>query len=281
MKRGLRKGACSLKNKWFWPGILTLALTAHIAAGAQSGSQKAIPVGSEHHHHLSFHNQYVRVFEVRLAPHESTLLHQHDNDYIYISIGDAQISATVSGQAETHVKLQNREVRFARGGFAHVVHNDGNQEFRVTDVDLAQPQGKLRNLCLQVVADEPLACPEASVIVKKDAPFTERPEFDTEKTRVVLVRVQGHQEFPLGGEKWDQLVVSVDESVLAPAAGKGPERLLHPGDFAWLGRGGIARVLKNNSDQEAWFYRIEMRPSEPNESSKGAIVGAPLAPKKP
>lgn len=278
-----------MRTKWACAGVLSLSFAAAIAgqmaAGAQngqeSGIQMAIPVASERHHHLSFQNEYVRVFEVHLAPHESTLLHQHDNDYVYISIGDAQISATIPGQAETHVKLAHREMKFVRGGFAHVVHNDGDQEFHVTDVDLAQPQGKLHNLCLQAIAGEPLACPEAQESAPKDAAYTERPEFETEKTRVVLIRVQPHREVPLSGGKWEQLVVSVEESVLAFATGKGPERLLHPGDFVWLGRGGMARVLKNNGGKEAWFYRIEMHPAARGEAATGPIVGAPLAPKKP
>ncbi len=285
----IEKGAFLLKTKWAYTGLLSLSLAAalagQMAAGAQtgqgSGNQKAIPVASEHHHRLSFQNQYVRVFEVRLAPHESTLLHQHDNDYVYISIGDGQISATVPGQAEMHVKLAHREARFVRGGFAHVVRNDGDQEFHVTDVDLVQPQGKVRNLCLQVIAGEPLACPEAQDSAAKDAAYTERPEFETGRTRVVLIRVQPHREVLLSDGEWDQLLVSVEESVLAPAIGKGPERLLHPGDFAWLGRGGLARVLKNNGGKEAWFYRIEMHPATPGEAATGPIVGAPLAPKKP
>jgi len=286
----IEKGVCPLKTWWACTRVLIITFAVAVIAGRnpsagqggkEGGNPKAIPVASEPHHHLSFQNHYVRVFEVRLAPQESTLLHQHDSDYIYFAIGDAQLSTSVPGEAITQVKLKDREVGFTRGGFAHVVHNGGNQEFRVTDVDLVQPQGKLRNLCLQVVADEPLACPEASVIVKEDAPFTERPEFETQKTRVVLVRLRGHGEFPLSDGKWDQLVVSVDESVLAPTNGKGPERLLHPGDFAWLGRGGIARVLKNHSDKEAWIYRVEMRSSAPEEAAKGPIVGAPLAPKKP
>lgn len=286
----IERGVFLLRTKWACLVVLSLsfaiAIAGQTAAGAHAGqesvSQKAIPVASEHHHHLSFQNQYVRVFEVSLAPHESTLLHQHDNDYIYISIGDAQVSTTIPGQAETHSKLANREVRFVRGGFAHVVHNDGDQEFRVADVDLVQPQGKLRNLCLQVIASEPLACPDAPETGAKDAGYSISPEFETDRTRVVLIRVQPHREVPLSGGRWEELIVSVEESVLAPATGKGPERLLHPGDFVWLGDGaGMPRVLKNNTGAEAWFYRFEMRPTSTTDAAKGPIVGAPLAPKKP
>ena len=98
---------------------------------------------------------------------------------------------------------------------------------------------------------------------------------------MILIRLQPQREVPLSGGKWEELIVSVEESVLAPAAGKGPERLLHPGDFAWLGRGGMARVLKNNGVAEAWIYKFEFQPSSLDKEASGPIVGAPLAPKKP
>jgi len=41
---------------------------------------KPMPFQEEPHHHWKFENQYVRVFEVMLAPGESTLFHTHSSD---------------------------------------------------------------------------------------------------------------------------------------------------------------------------------------------------------
>src|SRR5207245_6611395 len=124
-------------------------------------------------------NDYVKMQEVEVAPHESTLLHQHDRDYVYITIGDAQVTSAIPGRQEVHLKLADGEARFSRGGFAHVARNDADTPFRNVTIELLRPQGELRKLCLQVIANEPSDCPETP---KKQVPATTHtalPEFNT------------------------------------------------------------------------------------------------------
>ena len=42
---------------------------------------------------LLFENQRVRVWDLRLAPGESTGLHRHETDYFYVVIGDGQLQS--------------------------------------------------------------------------------------------------------------------------------------------------------------------------------------------
>ena len=51
--------------------------------------QSPVPVSSEPRHHLKFENAYVRVFDVMVPPGDQTLFHTHANDYLFVSIGDA------------------------------------------------------------------------------------------------------------------------------------------------------------------------------------------------
>src|SRR5947209_2044773 len=105
-----------MKAKWAWHTVLLLPLCA--SAGNQAPTAQtaaAVPITSEPHHHLSLQNDYVKVYEVEVAPHQSTLLHQHDRDYVYITIGDAQVTSAIPGRQEVHLKLADGEAhRLAR-----------------------------------------------------------------------------------------------------------------------------------------------------------------------
>lgn len=278
-------GGLPLKANW---ACLRVSLLLPLCASLPTLSAQApiaVPIASEPHHHLSLQNEYVKAFEVEVAPHESTLLHQHDHDYVYIAIGDAQVTSAVPGKPDVHLKLADGEVRFSRGGFAHVARNDADAPFRNVTIELLRPQGQLRNICLQVVANEPTACPGTQEPPAADATHSDRPEFETDETRVILTRVMSHQRVNLSDARWDELIVALDEAVIGFAAGKGPERLLHPGDCVWLGRGGVTRVFKNNGEKEARFITLEVQPKGSEEpaaaAATGSIVGAPLVPQDP
>src|ERR1700731_353578 len=80
--------------------FLSLPLRTLSASHApfQSGNPAqvaAVPISEEHHHHLVLENPFIRAYEVEVPPHESTLFHRHDQDYIYIVFGDADITNAV------------------------------------------------------------------------------------------------------------------------------------------------------------------------------------------
>jgi quercetin dioxygenase-like cupin family protein len=56
------------------------------------------------------------------------------------------------------------------------------------------------------------------------------------------------------------LIVTIDESAVAAAAGKGPDKALHPGDFVWIGHGETARVFKNSSEKEVHVVTVALKP---------------------
>ena len=275
-----------MKAKWAWHAVLLVPLCA--SAGNQTPTAQtaaAVSITSEPHHHLSLQNDYVKVYEVEVAPHESTLLHQHDRDYVYITIGDAQVTSAIPGRQEVHLKLADGEARFSRGGFAHVARNDADTPFRNVTIELLRPQGELRNLCLQVIANEPAACPGTPEKPAPAATHTAWPEFKTGETRVILTRVKPRQKVNLRDSRWEQLIVALDEGVIAFAAGKGPEKSLRPGGSVWLGREDVARVFQNGGDKEARFITLQMQPKGSQEpapaAATGPIVAAPFVPHDP
>ncbi len=75
---------------------------------AQSSAQApAIPTMDHepHHHHLTLQNDYVKVFNVEVAPGDSIILHSHDADTIIaIAIGDQLVTVGIPGKTGPAIK---------------------------------------------------------------------------------------------------------------------------------------------------------------------------------
>jgi hypothetical protein len=103
-----------------------------------------VEITNEPHHHLTFENQYVRVFNVEVDSGSQTLTHWHHHDYIAITLGDAEIANTVKDKPTVTVKLPDGDVRFAPGNFAHYVRDLGPGPFRNVTIEILQDES-LRN----------------------------------------------------------------------------------------------------------------------------------------
>ena len=95
---------------------LTTFLTAQSAAAE-------VEITAEPHHHQTFANDQVRVFNVELPPHAETLMHWHRHDYIYVTLGDSEVVNAVQGKDPVTVKLQDGQTGFLPGNFAHVARD--------------------------------------------------------------------------------------------------------------------------------------------------------------
>ena len=124
------------------------------SVGAQAQEPVSLAYGSvpgEPHHHLKIENEYVRVYYVEVPPHENTLLHQHDHDCIYVSLGPSDVVNAILNKPEIHLQLKDGETHFTRGGFAHVARNLADTPFRNITIELLNPQGEARNRCEKVI----------------------------------------------------------------------------------------------------------------------------------
>src|SRR5580700_8722168 len=96
---------------------LLVALLLAITVAAQTPAE--VEITAEPSHHLALQNQYIRVFQVEVPAHASTLIHRHRHDYIFVSLGPSEVSNEVVGKLPVTLKLQDGEVRATDGGFAH------------------------------------------------------------------------------------------------------------------------------------------------------------------
>lgn len=123
-----------------------------IAQSGAPGQTSSVPISEEHHHHLVLANQFIQAYEVEVPAHESTLLHRHDQDYVYIVFGDADITNAIQGKPEIKAHLADTTVNYARGPLTHIAHVDGNTIFRNITVQLLQSQGELKTYYPSVTA---------------------------------------------------------------------------------------------------------------------------------
>ena len=119
--------------------IATVAVTLASAAHPQI----AVPVTGEPHHHQVYSDTHVRSFSVEVPAHTSTLLHQHERDYVWVGLGAATFVNAVAGKAEVPVVAVNGSVHFSKGGFAHVARikdakNSGCPRFYPSDLRVPQ-----------------------------------------------------------------------------------------------------------------------------------------------
>jgi quercetin dioxygenase-like cupin family protein len=114
--------------------LLCLALLTAQAAAPE------VEITNEPHHHLTFENKSVRVFNVEVAPKTETQIHWHRHDYIAVTLGPAEISNAVKDKPPATVKFAAGDTRFASATFAHFVRATGPEPFRNVTVELLEDE---------------------------------------------------------------------------------------------------------------------------------------------
>ncbi|HEY6947080.1 MAG TPA: hypothetical protein VI431_18215 [Candidatus Acidoferrum sp.] len=216
--------------------VLTLTLLPLVCA-ISANVQEPVPLGrgnmpGEPHHHLKIENEYVRVYYVEVPPHEATQLHQHDHDYIYVSLGPSDVVNAILNKPEIHLQLKDGETHFTRGGFAHVAQNLADTPFRNITVELLKPQGDAHNLCSQFILSDSLG--------KCDQPkpnyFSVKHEFETSECLVELVQLSPRMDLTLHAKelRFHSLLIPLGYSQIRVAAKGKPGKQVTGGEVTWI-----------------------------------------------
>ena len=100
------------------------------------------PVSPQIGTRLLFENDRVRVWDLCLAPGESTGLHRHTSDYLYVVIGDGTLQAAdANGNPRGSAsEMADGEVRFREidGEDIHEAVNAGDTPWRNIIVELKE-----------------------------------------------------------------------------------------------------------------------------------------------
>lgn len=204
-----------------------------------------VPLEEEPHHVLVFQNDFVHVFNVTVPPLDSTLLHQHDLPYIYLTLGTTTIVNAVQGKPEARLTLPDGATRFTPGGFAHIARTDAGILFHNITVELERPQAAPRNLG-DDADHRPLgSCPQSEAAPQQNnqAPAEQViPCFETSELRMDVVRVEGGRDYAQPAPQSPALLIAMSNSQLDVSLGGEHISFLHAGDVLWLPAGTPRRV---------------------------------------
>jgi quercetin dioxygenase-like cupin family protein len=207
-----------------------------------------VEITSEPSHHLAIDNEYVRVFQVEVAPHTATLMHRHRHDYIAVTLGDAHISNEVEGKPPVEVNLKNGGAGFTAGNFAHIARNLGEQPFRNVTIELMQDE-KLRQT--------PSHWPEQNG--EKTFPGgSSKILFVKDGVRVSEVNLEPGATEPSHHHDGPHLAIAVsDLDLRSDVEGSAPTReKLKAGDVRWL-PGGYTHTVTNVGKNPARIVAVE------------------------
>src|SRR5262245_5436408 len=98
-----------------------------------------VPIDHEPSHHQVLENDYVRVFDVVVAPKTATLMHRHDRDYTFVVLGDSDLSNERMNEKPVHLVVKDGDVRYSKGGFAHIARNLADTPFHNITIELKKP----------------------------------------------------------------------------------------------------------------------------------------------
>jgi hypothetical protein len=168
--------------------VLVVTLLAAAACGAQS-IPGAILARREPHHHFAYEDSTVRVLRVRVGPKDTTLLHEHDPDYVWIALGASEIVNAKLGAPDAVIKSKNMSIHYTPGNFAHVARNRGRSPFDNITVELLQPQSNVRNLCEPALGGQPANCSDKKAREHEFIGAGDHPAFMTDQLKVSLATI--------------------------------------------------------------------------------------------
>jgi quercetin dioxygenase-like cupin family protein len=251
-----------------------LALGMCVSAAAQNGPSKApapavVEITAEPSHHLVLKNQTVRVFYVEVAPQAATRMHRHRHDYVFVTLGDSEVRNERQGQKPAELRLADGDVRFTKGGFAHVARNLADAPFRNLTIEVLKPARGIVGLATCDV-EEGIECGFCNISPagqqKCDWPgdMNALPELEKKEQEYgvyqFVMHLQPGSTTGMHNHKVDHLLVAVSDLELKnEVEGKPAETVrLKSGEVRWV-KGGFTHSLTNLSKQPAWLVSFEFK----------------------
>jgi quercetin dioxygenase-like cupin family protein len=224
--------------------IVLLALTV-------SAQTAEVEITAEPSHHLVLKNQYVRVFQVEVAPQAATLMHRHRHDYVFVTLGAAEISNEVAGKPPVTLKLHDGEVRATDGNFAHIARDLGATPFRNVTIELLQDEKAH-------TTPPPAWDDDRSLQVLHGG--TQQILFVKDGVRVSEIELQVAGSLPRHHHAHPHLVVAVTDCILRnDVVGKGASNVeMKSGDIKWI-EAGVTHSLTNVGTSNAKFVTLEFQ----------------------
>jgi quercetin dioxygenase-like cupin family protein len=231
-----------------------------LATATLAQQQQSVEITSEPSHHLVLQNEYVRVFDVTVAPRATTLVHKHNYDYLFVTLGDSDVVSARPGEKPVALQLKDGEVRYTPGNFAHAAINKSDRPFHNITIELLKPSSKVATCAEACLVNTPCTdrtnyfCPSSEKRISSDQWLV---------SMVTLPPAARMEQQP----KNPHLIIAVSDLDLAsvPRTESASSNIKRtPGGLAWV-RAGVAPTVTNNSSKPAQFVTLEFKPDKQNQ----------------
>lgn len=227
-------------------GLLFLA-TATLA------QQQSVEITSEPSHHLVFQNEYVRVFDVTVAPRATTLIHRHHSDYLFVTLGDSDVVSTRVGEKPVALHLKDGEVRYTPGNFAHAAGNESDRPFHNITIELLKPSTNVKT-CTEACLEN-IQCGNSNGGL---CPATEK-RISSDQWTISLVTLPPSSSAENLLHSDPQMVVAVSDIDLKVQARSSSDNLKRAtGGLAWI-PDGTSHAVVNKAKEPARFITLEFK----------------------
>jgi quercetin dioxygenase-like cupin family protein len=222
-----------------------------LATASLAQQQQPVEITSEPRHHLVFQNEYVRVFDVTVAPRDTTLVHRHNHDYLFVTLGDSDVVSARPGEKPVSLLLKDGEVRFTPGNFAHAAINNSDRPFHNTTIELLKPSTNVQPCMVNCSRDA----------VGPGVTSTTR-LYDSDQWTVSLVTLPPSARMEKHTHTLPHLVVAVSDLDLTTQSDSASNNFKRAsGGLAWV-PAGVTHTLTNNSSKPAQFVTLEFKPEQ-------------------
>lgn len=248
---------------------LFLSLVLCVSAAAQTAAAPVVEITAEPHHHLVLKNKVVRVFSVEVPPQASTLMHRHKSDYVFVTLGDSEIRNLRQGEKPVDLRLKDGDVRFTKGGFAHIARNLADMPFRNVTIEVLKPaRGIVRMSTCDI--DQGIECgfcdvsPEGKQKCEWPGATETLPDLEKKEPGYGVYQFVTHLQpgstTGMHTHKVNHLLVAVSDLELKnEVQGKPAEVLkMKSGEVRWV-KGGFTHSLTNVGKQPAWLVSFEFK----------------------
>jgi quercetin dioxygenase-like cupin family protein len=193
---------------------------------------------------------------VTVAPKATTLIHRHNYDYLFVTLGDSDVVSARVGEKPAALQLKDGEVRYTPGNFAHAAINKSDRPFHNITIELLKPSSKVTN-CADACS-EPAPCGVKEV---DNCPTFVR-RISSDQWKVSHVTLPPSAQLGKHTHTSPHLVVAVSDLDLTSQAESASNNIKRePGGLAWV-PAGVTHTLTNNSAKPARFITLEFKPEK-------------------
>ena len=203
-----------------------------------------VPVSKEPRHHPVFENKKVRILNVHLPPHDTSLYHLHSTPSVFISLSTTKTAAQLKGEQPTpfglstqgNIWFENLSPPHTR---IHRVWNEDNSTFHVVDVELFTDDSPFTN--------KPLTIDHSQLVT--DTPWVRVYKIELNKSEKV--------ELPKSGDSFVLIAIN-DATVDIVQDNKRIKDRIREGDHLWI-NAGEKIMITNKQNEKAAFALLEIK----------------------